>query len=394
MTTSIIRAGGTGVPGVQTTAGNDGALALKVGPLAATVEALNIAASGAATFVDAVAITGDLTANNFAGRNRIINPSGVINQRGAQTAANGYFSDRWYAGTGGTAVVNGNTVSGYLELDVTTADTSVAATDLGYIYQSIEGFNTADLLIGTASAKTITISFKHKHTKTGINCCAVSNSASNRNYIFEYTQSVANTEETHSETITLDTSGTWIGATNGKGLTLLFTTFSGTNFHGSADTWQAGNLTCTSYQVNNMDSVSNFFRITDVQLEEGTVATELEYRPYGTELALCQRYYCKTFNQGTAPAQNAGTAGALVGTGSVTDVGFGSSWFYPVVMRAIPTVTTYSPSAASANWSSQGGKIPTASVTTKDDGSAGIRATGVVAAGGYYTIHIAASAEL
>ena len=46
MTTSIIRAGGTGVPGVQTTGGDDGALALKVGPLAATVEALSITTAG------------------------------------------------------------------------------------------------------------------------------------------------------------------------------------------------------------------------------------------------------------------------------------------------------------------------------------------------------------
>ena len=332
MTTSVIRAGGTGVAGVQTTGGDDGALSLKVGPLDTTVEALSITSAGAATLASTLAVTGDLTANNFAGRNRIINPSGVINQRGAVTAVNGYFSDRWYAGTGGTAVVNGNTVSGYLELDVTTADTSVAASDLGYIYQPIEGFNTADLLIGTASAKTITISFKHKHTKTGINCCALINSASNRNYIFEYTQSVANTEETHSETITLDTSGTWIGATNGIGLKVFFTTFSGTTYHGSAETWQAGNLLATSNQVNNMDSVSNFFRITDVQLEEGTVATEFEYKPYGTELALCQRYYYQTVYAGVHDTTLAhGTASSATAASQC-----GST--HPVTMRATPTL--------------------------------------------------------
>jgi hypothetical protein len=291
-----------------------------------------------------VAVTGDLTANNFAGKNRIINPSGIINQRGAQTAVNGYFSDRWYAGTGGTAVVNGNTVSGYLELDVTTADTSVAASDLGYLYQPIEGFNTADLLIGTASAKTITMSFKHKHTKTGINCCALINSASNRNYIFEYTQSVANTEETHSETITLDTSGTWIGATNGVGLKVFFTTFSGTSFHASAETWQAGNLLATSNQVNNMDSVSNFFRITDVQLEEGTVATELEYRNYGAELALCQRYLQSSWSQGSAIgsaiSQTSNAVQQSWGSSNAGSVA-GQAIMLPVTMRAIPTLVTY-----------------------------------------------------
>ena len=58
MTTSIIRAGGTGVPGVQTTGGDDGALALKVGPLAATVEALNISSTGTGAFVGQVTATG------------------------------------------------------------------------------------------------------------------------------------------------------------------------------------------------------------------------------------------------------------------------------------------------------------------------------------------------
>ena len=86
-----------------------------------------------------IAAEGDL-----GNKNRIDNPSGVVNQRGAQTAVNGYFSDRWYCGEGGAAVVNASTVSGYLEIDVTTADTSIAASDLLYLSQRIEGFTTSD----------------------------------------------------------------------------------------------------------------------------------------------------------------------------------------------------------------------------------------------------------
>ena len=241
-----------------------------------------------------VTVTGDLSANNFAGRNRIINPSGIINQRGAQTAlGTENFVDRWQTHTGNTtAVVNGNSVSGYIELDFTTADTSLAASEYIFLAQKIEGFNSASLLIGTASAKTITISFKHKHTKTGVNSVALRNSANNRFYVFNYTQSVSNTEETHSETITLDTTGTWIGATNGIGLEILFTVLTGPNQStATAGSWAGSGTLATSTQVNNGDSASNFFRITDVQFEEGTVATEFEYKPYGTELALCHRYF-------------------------------------------------------------------------------------------------------
>ena len=241
--------------------------------------------------VGVVSINGGVAPSHFEGKNRIDNPSGVVNQRGAQTGLTyHYFADRWLFGRVGTSAFNANTVSGYLEIDVTTADASIAAGDIAYMLHQIEGFNTSDLLIGTASAKTVTFSFKHKHTKTGIYCVAFHNSASDRNYIFEYTQSVSNTEETHAETVTLDTTGTWIGATNGVGLKIAFCFGSGSTYQGSADTWQAGNLLATSNQVNGMDSASNYFRITDVQLEVGTVATPLEYETYSQTLAKCQRY--------------------------------------------------------------------------------------------------------
>tara|TARA_R110002110_G_scaffold48151_1_gene143905 strand:- start:156 stop:1988 length:1833 start_codon:yes stop_codon:yes gene_type:complete len=237
------------------------------------------------------AINGGTAPSHFEGKNRIDNPSGVINQRGAQTGlVTGFAADRWYFGTASPSAVSTNTVSGYIEVDVTTADTSIAAGDLAYLQQSIEGFNTSDLLIGTSDAKTITISFTHKHTKTGTNCVALTNSAANRSYIFEYTQSSSNAPETHSETVTLDTTGTWIGDTNGIGLKIIFGAMSGTNYHGAADTWLATNDFATSNQVNNMDSTSNYFRITDVQLEIGTVATPLEYEHYEATLAKCQRY--------------------------------------------------------------------------------------------------------
>ena len=249
-----------------------------------------LAVSGGVTMAT---INGGIAPSYFEGKNRIHNPSGVVNQRGAQTgmSTSGYFSDRWTWVTAGTSVVNANTVSGYLEIDVTTADTSMAAGDFNVSAHYIEGYNVADLLIGTASAKTITLSFKHKHTKTGIHSVTLQNSAQDRTYVFEYTQSVSNTEETHSETITLDTTGTWL-TTNGIGLRLYFGAGIGsTHSTGTTDSWVAGNFFGSSNQVNDMDSVSNFFRITDVQLEEGTIATPLEYRSFGTELALCQRYY-------------------------------------------------------------------------------------------------------
>ena len=305
-------------------------------------------------------------------KNRIDNPSGVVNQRGAQTGLNGFFSDRWVFGDIGAAVVNANTVSGYLEIDVTTADDSIAAGDLYFLQQNIEGFNTADLLIGTASAKTITISFKHKHTKTGIHCVSFVNSAANRNYIFEYTQSVSNTEETHSETVTLDTSGTWIGATNGIGIKVFFCAGGGSTFQGSADTWQADNLLATSNQVNDMDSVSNYFRITDVQFEVGTVATPLEYEPYEVTFAKCQRYY--QYHVSVL------VTGYQAGSGA-----FYIDFPYPTQMRANPTGTLVVV-----------GNSNSSTATVNVAGTSHIRLGGVVAVTGnaFSAVHVALSADI
>jgi hypothetical protein len=172
---------------------------------------------------------------------------------------------------------------------VTTADVALGAGDFMILQQKIEGYNVADFLSGTASAKTVTLSFSHRHTKTGIHCVSLRNGALDRSYIFEYTQTVSDVEETHSETIALDTTGTW-DTTTGVGLFVGFSAGTGSTFHGTADTWQAGQLFSTSNQVNDMDNASNFFRIGDVQLELGSTATTPEFEDYPTKLAKCQRY--------------------------------------------------------------------------------------------------------
>jgi hypothetical protein len=136
------------------------------------------------------------------------------------------------------------------------------------------------------------------------------------------------------------------------------------------------------------------FFLTGVQLEVGSVATPFERRQYGQELALCQRYFQKTFDQATAPAQNVSGNGGLTASGSVTNVSINASWWFACPMRAVPTIVTFAPDQASANWSDQGGARPTAAVTSTGQSSVGIRGTGSVLAGGYYIIQATASAEL
>jgi hypothetical protein len=273
-------------------------------------------------------------------RNRIINGDMRIAQRGTSFAAivsNSYSLDRWSSGQVGAMActvsqstdVPNNTFQSSLKVDVTTADTSIAAGDYSHIRQSIEGYNVRDLI-----GNTFTLSFWVKSPKAGVHCISFANlgpaSISDRSYIKEYTISAANTWEYKAVSVDegLITAGTW-DWTNGKGLEVSFVLAVGTTFQTTADAWQTGNFLATANQVNVMDNTANDFFLTGVQLEPGPVATPFERRPIGTELALCQRYF---FSVAASPV----TRSVNYSTGSVSVY---STYQLPVTMRATPTLT-------------------------------------------------------
>ena len=296
-------------------------------------------------------------------KSRIINGAMVIDQRNAGASvvaptAGGYTLDRWFAeeNTDGAATIQqiSDAPTGFsnsLSFTVTTADASLGATQGCEILQNIEGFNTFDLAFGTASASTITLSFWVKSSLTGTFGGALRNSAYSRSYPYTYTISSANTWEYKTVTIAGDTSGTWIGATNGVGLRVGFGLGIGSTFSGTAGAWAGSNFASATGATNVMGTLSATWQVTGVQLEKGSTATSFDYRPIGTELALCQRYFWKTFAAATAPAQNL-SANNVVFVGGAngnanTKVG---TYPCPVQMRADPTVVTFNPFAANASW--------------------------------------------
>lgn len=132
-----------------------------------------------------------------------------------------------------------------------------------------------------------------------------------------------------------------------------------------------------------------------VQAEAGQVSP-LERVEEGEDLRRCQRYYWKTFPPATAPAQNVGSY-----IGSLTFFNVGANGFrysvpYPVEMRAIPTLTTYSPNLANASWVGIGGGsiaplLPFVATGTRQTD---IGASGTIAGNETYALHLTASAEL
>lgn len=175
-------------------------------------------------------------------------------------------------------------------LITTSSAYSVAAGDFFGVFQPVEGYNIADLAWGTASAKSITISFWVRSSLTGTFGGAIENNAATRCYVYSYTISAANTWEYKTVTIPGDTTGTWLADTN-RGLVLRFGLGVGTTYSSTAGAWGATRYFSATGATSVVGSAGATFYLTGVQLEVGVVATPFEFRPIATETALCQRYY-------------------------------------------------------------------------------------------------------
>ena len=279
-------------------------------------------------------------------RNRIINGAMVIDQRnyGASVAmvAGSYTLDRWlgYATQNSKATIQQNAgsvtppvgFSNYLGATSLSAY-SVTSSDKFTISQAVEGFNTSDLGFGTANAKTVTVSAWVYSSLTGTFGGTLSNYAGNRSYPFTYSIPVANTWTQINVTIAGDTSGTWTGATNSGSLVLGFSIGAGTSQSGTAGAWASASYGSATGATSVVGTSGATFYITGVQLEVGLTATGFYYRTYGTELALCQRYYVNM--NGTGNPYQPLFIGALYNTtsGSYT-------MNLPVPMRTVPTITS------------------------------------------------------
>ena len=291
--------------------------------------------------------------SSFGFKNRIINGAMVISQRGTSfttSAGSAYMVDRWQVGatqvSKSTGTQSTTTATGFTysqSLTVASAFSSGAA-DLFYLTQGIEGFNIADLGWGTANALPITISFWIRSSLTGTYSAFVRNSARNRCYIATFTINSANTFEQKTVTIPGDTSGTW-ATDNTEGINFGIDLGSGTNYNGTASTWTGSNVFRTSGSVSWVANSSATLFLTGVQLEKGSTATSFDYRPYGTELVLCQRYYQQPIQSLTSGISQGGilTFYALNANEAI------STNFLPVPMRTTPTVTIYGNTGTAGN---------------------------------------------
>jgi hypothetical protein len=316
-------------------------------------------------------------------KNRIINGAMVIDQRNAGasvgTGSNNdvYTLDRWQAVYGDnnkyTIQQSTTTAAGFTNslLVTSSAATSTSAGDIYHIGQTIEGFNVADLGWGAAGAQTVTMSFLARSSLTGTFGGALQNSANNRSYPFTFTISAANTFEYKTITIAGDTSGTWV-TNNGSGLKIRFNLGSGSTYSGTAGAWAASDFRNATGATSVLATNGATFFLTGVQLEKGSTATSFDYRPFGTELVLCQRYFISYVGSATnmfaSGHQNSTTQWDVMGA-------------FPVTMRATPTGTGVNTASIQVKLTG-GGNTSVTSIAGFSNSSTNFRAFGGLSVSG------------
>ena len=237
-------------------------------------------------------------------RNLIINGAMTVDQRNSGSAVaaphNTYTLDRLNVYQSGDAAYSVQQVSDVVpdgfansvKIACTTADTNgFGATDYYMLTYNFEYNQIRSLEFGTSSAKQVTLSFYVRSNLTGTFSGALESGDGGRHYVFEYTINSANTFERKSITIPGDTSGTWTGTYNARGMKIRLALALGADYDGTAGTWGTDESYGSTNQTNFVSSTSNVFYISGLQFEEGDTATPFEHEDYATTLRKCKRYY-------------------------------------------------------------------------------------------------------
>lgn len=343
----------------------------------------------------------------------LINPHFEISQENGTTLITGissssaYAADQWLAFNDSVAVLSAQNVvdpfsgtatlkrlKNSIKVVATTANASFAAGKyLNPVIQQVEGTFWRSLAWGTSDARAVDVVFIAQCSVTGTYPVSVRTTTGGRAYVTTISLT-ANTPTICMVTIPGDTSGTWV-TTNAVAVILGVGDVSGSTYQvPSLNTWTAGNYfshsSCTNWAAS---GTTNFFQVGYCQIFPAgvlpfTSAAEITgeklqqllnmRRPYDAELRRCQRYYEKSFDAGTNPAQNAGFNGALFQSacaGAGTSVDFPTR--FQAIKRTVPTITLYNPSASNAEIYNTFTGTSFSGSSGSNAGTGGFRAVGI-----------------
>jgi hypothetical protein len=302
--------------------------------------------------------------NGAGGRKNIfINGDMSVAQRGTYTGVtSSQYStcDRWninmtdagtWTYTQDTDVPAGQGFSHSLKLDCTTADASVAAASVIRLQYRPESQDLKQARWGTADAQPLVMSFWIKFDNvTGDFCTDVLSldNSNNRTVSQKFTYGSAGVWQKCVFTIPADTGGNTLGVDTGGDTYFQIFLQGGSNVTSGTlnTTWATRDNTnrAAGQTLQAASSTSNNVYLTGCQLELGSTATDFEYRSYGEELALCQRYYYSWVASGLSDNHYLQSPYGYRGASPPNATGAAHHEF-PTTMRANPSVT------GTASWS-------------------------------------------
>lgn len=354
-------------------------------------------------------------AGAFGHVNRIINGGFVIdqvNEGAAYTVATNntytYTAEQWQVAclsstaAGVTAQRVTDAPAGFthsLKLTVGTGASSVGGTDYLVMWQPIEAQNISDLNLGTVNAGSVSLSFWVKASVAGTYAVTLQNAAGLRACVNKFTVAASGTWQFVTiPNIPCDQGGTWTSG-NSNCMNVYFVAAVGSSYQtGTLNAFQGGAYYGSNTQNNSVLTTSGAsFQVAGVMLNSGVFALPFAKRSIQQELQLCQRYYEKTFNSGTAVAQNVGAgAGDIyilsVNTSAATNYHW---WQFKVNKRTSPTIVTYNISASNANWrDTTAGSDKTVALLGSSESMMGIYVNATTSVTDNLRIHATANARM
>ena len=379
---------------------------LGTGSTIATAKIADDAITAAKIADDAVGGAAISDATFRATDNLLHNGSMIVAQRAVSSTSTGVQTcDRWFvqasdfdqlAFTQHRSATAPDGFNRSLRVEVTTAETALASNELMWIRQVLEARDCQRLAFGSSAAKSLTLSFYVRSSLTGKYSVLFYNGDNTRSNTQSFTVNTADTWEYKTITIDGDTdSGGGINDDNGFGLSVYFALAAGTDYTGTPHSgWGAYSETddfAFSDNVNFAAQTGNFY-LTGVQLQEGTVATPFIHRSFAEDLAICQRFFQKSYNYETAVG-TATTVGCiqLESNSDITGT-FLQGIRFPVNMRGTPTVVTYDTDGNSNKVSTSAGTNKPKNVQHQSQSgmSVGEATTSTIA---WFRAHYTASAE-
>lgn len=263
---------------------------------------------------------------------------------------------RWVQAGGGVVTITKDTTSSptvaqagvygtsSLKVAVTTADNSIAATDLYALTYRVEGYDAIAINHGIW-----TLAF-WVWGKAGLNSVHFASSTADVSVIVQYTINASNTWEYKMVTLPASLAagaGTW-NYTNGIGLEVSWTLAAGTNFQNTIGNWNNGNFYAGSGQTNQMDTIGNVFALDRMSLIKGSGVYDWAPETFAETLAKCNRYYYTTYSSGVYPGAAGATANAATGIAVGASLNALIPFNLPVTQAKTGTINTYSPNTGSS----------------------------------------------